>query len=53
MIPKPGKDKTQPPSHNTLPSHQFGFQAKHGAIEQVNRITTEIRAAFEHREFST
>jgi len=40
-------------THNTLPSYQFDFPAKHGAIEQVNRITTEIRTAFEHREYCT
>lgn len=81
MIPKPGKDKTQPSSYrpislltclsklfekmlllrisphlrinNTLPTHQFGFREKHGTIEQVNRITSEIRTAFEHREYCT
>lgn len=79
MIPKPGKDKTQPSSYrpislltclsklfekaflkqltpylrrrNTIPSHQFGFRKNHGTIEQVNRITNEIRTAFEHREY--
>jgi len=79
MIPKPGKDKTQPSFYrpislltclsklfekaflkqltpylkrrNTIPSHQFGFRKNHGTIEQVNRITNEIRTAFEHREY--
>ncbi len=79
MIPKVGKDKTQPSSYrpisllpclsklfekvlqirlnsflaseNTIPSHQFGFREKHGTIEQVNRITSEIRTAFELKEY--
>uniref|UniRef100_A0A034VFD2 Putative RNA-directed DNA polymerase from transposon X-element n=1 Tax=Bactrocera dorsalis TaxID=27457 RepID=A0A034VFD2_BACDO len=79
MIPKPGKDKTQPSSyrpisllscmsklferllmlrikphletHNIIPSHQFGFREKHGTIEQVHRITSEIRTAFEKGEY--
>ena len=81
MIPKPGKDHTNPSSyrpisllsclsklfekclltrinpylriHNKIPSHQFGFREKHGTIEQVNRITSEIRSAFENREYCT
>jgi len=36
-----------------IPSHQFGFREKHGTIEQVNRITSEIRNAFEKRKNST
>jgi len=36
-----------------IPSHQFGFREKHGTIEQVNRITSEIRNAFENREYCT
>lgn len=36
---------------NIIPSHQFGFRQKHGTIEQVNRITSEIRTTFEHREY--
>lgn len=38
-------------THNTIPAHQFGFREKHGTIEQVNRITSEIRNAFEKREY--
>ena len=38
---------------NIIPSHQFGFREKHGTIEQVNRITNEIRSAFEDREYCT
>ncbi|KAH8349319.1 hypothetical protein KR084_003987, partial [Drosophila pseudotakahashii] len=36
---------------NLIPAHQFGFRESHGTIEQVNRITSEIRTAFEHREY--
>jgi len=39
--------------HNSNPAHQFGFGEKHGTIEQVNRITSEIRSAFENREYCT
>jgi len=39
--------------HNSIPSHKFGFREKHGTIEQVNRITSEIRSAFENREYGT
>lgn len=39
--------------HKIIPEHQFGFREKHGTIEQVNRITSEIRTAFEHREYCT
>ena len=39
--------------HNIIPAHQFGFRESHGTIEQVNRITTEIRTAFEYREYCT
>jgi len=28
--------------HNSTPAHQFGFRERHGTIEQVNRITSEI-----------
>jgi len=34
--------------HNSIPAHQFAFREKHGTIEQVNRITSEIRSAFEN-----
>jgi len=36
-----------------IPSHHFGVRQKHGTIELVNRITSEIRNAFEKREYST
>jgi len=39
--------------HNSIPAHQFDFREKHGTIEQVNRITSEIRSAFENREYGT
>jgi len=32
---------------------QFGFREKHGTIEHVNRITSEIRNTFEKREYCT
>jgi len=38
-------------AHNVIPAHQFGFRQNHGTIEQVNRITSEILTAFEHREY--
>ena len=37
--------------NDIIPTHQFGFREKHGTIEQVNRITNEIRKAFEMREY--
>lgn len=37
--------------YRLIPHHQFGFRDKHGTIEQVNRITNEIRTAFERREY--
>ena len=36
---------------NVIPHHQFGFRAKHGTIEQVNRITNEIRRTFEEKKY--
>ena len=79
MIPKPGKDPTQPASYRPIsllptlaklfenmlatritphlyqnkiiPQHQFGFRAKHGTVEQVNRITNEIRKAFDDKKY--
>jgi len=38
-------------THNVIPAHQFGFRERHGTIEQVNRITSKIRTAFEHRDY--
>jgi len=38
-------------ARNVIPAHQFDFHQNHGTIEQVNRITSEIRTAFEHREY--
>jgi len=38
-------------ANNIIPSHQFGFREKHGTVEQVNRVTNEIRTAFENREY--
>ena len=30
-----------------IPNHQFGFREKHGIMEQVDRVTGEIRKCFE------
>ena len=38
-------------SKNIIPPHQFGFREQHGTIEQVNRVTNEIRTAFENKEY--
>ena len=37
--------------HDIIPDHQFGFRAKHGTIEQVHRIVTLIRSAFEKKQY--
>ena len=37
--------------NNTTARYPFGFCTKHGTVEQVNRITNEIRKAFEYREY--
>ncbi|KAL7289174.1 hypothetical protein TKK_0017117 [Trichogramma kaykai] len=31
-----------------IPEYQFGFRSKHATTEQVNRLTAEIRIAFEN-----
>ena len=36
---------------NIVPVHQFGFREKHGTIEQVNRLTGEIRKSFELKKY--
>lgn len=36
-----------------IPSHQFGFRAKHGTIEQVHRLVTTINNSFERKEYSS
>ena len=38
-------------ANNIIPLHQFGFREKHGTLEQVNRVTNEIRTAFENKEY--
>lgn len=43
--------KMMPEITKIIPPHQFGFQAKHGTIEQVHRITSEIRKAFEEKKY--
>lgn len=36
---------------NLIPSHQFGFRAKHSTVEQVHRVGNIIRQALEERKF--
>ena len=36
-----------------IPDHQFGFRSNHSTIEQVNRVTVEIRNAFEKNKYGT
>lgn len=38
-------------SHNVIPDHQFGFREGHSTLQQVNRLTNEIRTAFEKKEY--
>ena len=38
-------------SRKIIPDHQFGFRENHGTIEQVNRITLEIRKCFEQKKY--
>lgn len=38
-------------SNNIIPDHQFGFRKGHSTTEQVHRIVTHIRCAFENREY--
>lgn len=34
-----------------IPDHQFGFRRQHTTIEQVHRITKEIRKAFDEKKY--
>lgn len=38
-------------THKIIPGHQFGFRNSHATIEQVNRVTTGIKNAFEKRSY--
>ncbi|CAB0036920.1 unnamed protein product [Trichogramma brassicae] len=38
-------------ANSLIPEHQFGFRSKHATAEQVNRLTTEIRASFENKTY--
>lgn len=38
-------------SHDIIPAHQFGFREGHSTLQQVNRLTNEIRRTFENREY--
>lgn len=34
-----------------IPAHQFDFQAKHSIIQQVHRVSQEIRESFRMKKF--
>lgn len=36
-----------------IPNHQFGFRKNHSTIEQVHRIVTLVRKAFEQKQYCT
>lgn len=36
---------------NTLPEHQFGFQARHSTTDQLDRVATTILTALEEKKF--
>lgn len=36
---------------NIIPKHQFGFRNNHATIEQINRVTTQIRKTFEENKY--
>ena len=38
-------------NNSIIPVHQFGFREHHGTIEQVNRLTGEIRKSFEQKKY--
>lgn len=38
-------------ANNVIPDHQFGFRRNHSTIEQVHRIVTYIREAFENKDY--
>lgn len=38
-------------SNGVIPDHQFGFRKCHSTIEQVHRIVTVIRNAFENKQY--
>ena len=37
-------------SENAIPKHQFGFREKLGRVEQVDRVTGEIRKCFDQKK---
>ncbi len=37
----------------TIPEHQFGFRGQHSTIEQVHKITNEIKRAMENKFYCT
>lgn len=37
--------------NNSIPDHQFGFRKKHSTIEQVHRLVSVIRNAFEEKKY--
>ena len=38
-------------TENAIPTHWFGFREKHGTVEQVERVTGEIRKCFEQKKY--
>ena len=38
-------------SANAIPNHHFGFREKYGTVEQVDRVTSEIRKCFEQKKY--
>lgn len=34
-----------------IPNHQFGFRKQHSTIEQVHRLTNQIRGTFENKQY--
>jgi len=40
-------------SKKLIPNHQFGFCNHHATIEQVHRLTSKIKEAFEKKEYCT
>ena len=39
-------------SENPIPNHQFGFTEKCGKVEEVDRVTGEIRKCFQQKKIA-